>query len=149
MKLKTAIFIISCTIIVLLSSIYFIADHTLPKEVISIDFDFNVSNTNIGFNLDADKMHFGRIHRESQGTRKIKIGNDADYPQRAEILIASKEQEQIQDWFTVTPNWNYRLQPKQTETFLATLTIPKEAEYKTYEGAFVIYLYKDWPWKKS
>lgn len=154
MNVKTLLFLILIILFIVGIATYIIQDHIKPKETLTKEFDFYVvTGSNAGFNLDRDKLHFGKVSSGSSAERKFTLTNTHSYKERIKFMVAYdsmyiEKSSNIQDWVWFYPS-SAILEPNQTVDFRVVANPgPTNSSPDYYEGVIVIQAYKAWPWEK-
>lgn len=147
MKLK--IFIMA--LIVVLIIIFFIGIYGyyhFPAEVLTQDFDFEVSGDakRIGFNVDPDKLHFGTLCSGCSASRKLNLINNASYDKKIEFYFSSKEY-LPERTIRVAP-FSGTIIPKSSEQQFEVKIFPTSLFVGNYTGTLIIKLYRVFPLTK-
>ncbi len=141
MKFLTAVILIVGVVTLLVMGFYFfgLEQPSNLTEVKTISFDFRVVEpSQVGFNLDKDKMHFGSVGRGSSAKRMVDIFNNHTFVQEGEFLILSNQS--LGSWFKINPNSTFILNPGVQQTFEIYLVVPNNATFDWYEGAIQVNL---------
>ena len=147
MKLKNVITLFILTMILLGAITYVIVDYTVPKEILTKEFDFQLVKSGIGFNLDPDKMHFGSICPKCSAHRNIFFNNTYGFKVRVEYSIASDKP--ISKWFYIEPGRHILANPNENRPAKIFIYPRQEGEMGNYSGFIIAKVYKSLPWDKQ
>jgi hypothetical protein len=88
MQIKHFIVIVALSVVLILSVCAY-CYFNVPKEVIVMKLYFQVDDdpNRIGFNLEADKMHFGTLCPGCTASRKFSLANNGDYPEKVKFYF--------------------------------------------------------------
>ena len=113
---------------------FFVYNNLSVIELKEINVDANFTNSNnVGFNLDKDMMHFGKVPLGGSGERTFQISNTKNFPVSAKIYATGS----IRDYMFITED-NIRLFPGESEEVKVIVYAPLDAEKKGYSGKIVI-----------
>jgi hypothetical protein len=133
---------------VVLPGIYLSIRYYQPEEVFVTEFDFFVTaEKNGGFNLDRDKMHFGKVCVGCVAKRGIDLFNKNNYTEKYLIKIASANETTL-GFFSIYPDSSHILRPGEKKTFELYVSIPPGEEPGKHEGEVIIERYRALPWEK-
>ncbi len=104
----------------------------IEVKQIAVDANFTSAN-NVGFNLDKDMMHFGKIPLGGSGERSFEISNTKNFPISAKIYATGS----ISRYIDIKDN-NIRLRPGETRQITAIAYAPLGAEKTGYTGTIRI-----------
>lgn len=105
-------------------------------EVKKVDFDFEIS-TNVGFNLDRDKLHFGVFRPGSaSSTRLIELTNQHDFSVEVIPVVKGLKVGEIEFTAEKIP-----LGPGEDKEITATARAPLDAPYGNYSGS-IYFMFK-------
>jgi hypothetical protein len=148
MKLKYLMIIFILIGIFIGISIIIINDHYKPKDKFNILFDFTLTeDQKMGFNVDIDKLHFGKFNLNGGSKREIEIYNNHSYREKLEIDVASANGS-MGSWFYFHPKDGIIIPPKEKIT-MEIMVYPKNAKIGFYEGEIIIRTYKPWYWEED
>jgi len=134
MRLINFIFILIGVAILSAFITFFVYNDISVIEIKEISVDANFTNFNkVGFNLDKDMMHFGKIPVGGSGERSFELSNTKKFPVSAKIYAVGD----IKDYIIVKEN-DIRLLPGETKNAKVGVYAPINAEKKGYTGKIII-----------
>ena len=126
MERKKVNYILSVIALVLITfSIWLLVSRPLEIRELKVEF---IVGENPGFNLDSDKLNFGRLTLGGSAVRGISIKNEQEIPIKLKVF-ASKN---IADFISVESG--QILLPGQNISVPVTLNIPKDMPLGNYSG---------------
>lgn len=103
-------------------------------DLVELPMDATVVEKNrMGFNVENDSIHFGKLPLGSIGTRSITIGNSED----ERMVINIKTYGNISQWVRVTNN-GFVLEPGESYDLRVLCEIPEDAKLGYYSGTLEI-----------
>jgi hypothetical protein len=134
--------------LVILPGIYLSLKYYQPEEIFISEFDFFVSaEKKGGFNLDKDKIHFGKVCVNCVAKRTIDLFNKNNYTEKYIIRITSANETTL-SFFSIYPDSSYIIQPGEKKTFDIYVSIPPGEEPRKHEGEVIIERFRALPWEK-
>ncbi len=119
-----------------------VIQYTLPKEVRVIEYDINITAPGKGgFNLDKDKLHFGKVCEGCASHRKITLENDRKYTVNIIFLVTSFDSLGAK-FIYINPSSNVTLIPLEKEEFTIDAIVPENATLENHAGTIGISTYK-------
>ena len=97
-------------------------------SVEEINFDLEIGNE-IGFNIDTDAIHFGRVLPGGNSIKQINLTNNKEF----DVLIVIQKKSEINDWIIIGEN-KFVLVPRENKEVNISIKIPLDTEYDLYEG---------------
>ena len=91
----------------------------------------------IGFNIDTDALHYGKISAGGTGTRFITLQHSYKIPLRVHATVEG----QMGAW-AFAPQNDLILAPNETVDFNVAVTVPKNATIGNYTGKLKLSFYK-------
>lgn len=131
---KSVIFILF--FIVLFIGVYFIFYSILLVDVTRLKYDFKVSD-HIGFNADADYLHFGTVLSGSLAQRSFTVNNLKCNLCIVKIKVIGSNK----NWISISEN-SFKIYGNETKAVLAKLSVPADAPKGNYTGYIIIYFWK-------
>jgi len=92
-------------------------------------YDFEIGKT-VGFNLDPDAIHFGRLPAGGLGKRDVYVNNTFEVPALVVIKISG---DKADEWVYPSDN-NFVLQPGESKKITLYCEVPKEINEEDYAG---------------
>lgn len=131
MKQKKIVIISILTIVLILVIAYFMISSAEKSKVDEFTFlmDVKVDKDIMGFNVDTDGLHFGRLAPGLTANRYLNISNTVDYPTE---LWLYKDNSTISKW--VSFESIYLIQPGESKKIRIHIEVPKTAEVGMYNG---------------
>ena len=119
-----------------------VREYVTPKDTILLPFDFAVSRNplDVSFNLDRDKLHFGRFCMNCSAKREFTITNSHLYPEEAQIYLESTDTH-LSDWLSIEPATGTVIEANSSTTFKASIHL-LDAAPGNYTGTLIIKLYQ-------
>ncbi len=114
----------------------FYYSYVYSLESIKIPMDMKVSDK-VGFNLDADAIHFGTTQAGSVSERGLTISHKYDFPVRVSIRTYGN----LSEFVAVTDN-EFLVQPGETREVKFLADVPFGVEKGSYEGQVVVVFYR-------
>lgn len=131
-------------------STYYFIDHLETKDEFTIEFDFNIVESGMGFNLDKDKMHFGDFTAEGASSiRTIILSNNETFKKKVKFYISIENQTETSSWLKVEPLSRSLLGVGESKNFTLRIDPPSDTPIGHYEGLIYIKINKAWPWDKE
>ncbi|MBM3230013.1 hypothetical protein FJZ26_06280 [Candidatus Parvarchaeota archaeon] len=135
--LLAAIFAVSAT--------YIFYSNFVLLERIGIPVDVNVTpEIKIGFNLNNDSMHFGKLPRGGQGVRHIDITNSYGSPVGIKVYSVGSIEEMLSTNLT-----GFVLETGKTRRISAKVTVPEDYSPGGYSGTLILEIRKAFWLSKS
>ena len=114
----------------------FIADRLLVQNVITYEMHLEVGSTS-GFNLDTDKLYFGRVVPGSSASRDVIINSSYSSPLR----VALEKSGPVADLVVFSEN-NFVLMPGEHKKVSGSVAVPLNMSYGVYTGTLrVVFRY--------
>lgn len=127
MKLIPALLLVLAIVVTaLLTTAMYVAD--TAKNSSTMRMDLTVSDT-LGFNIDADAVHFGRVPPGQASIKTITLNNTRATPRVADLQAEGV----LGSWIAVSDN-HFLLQPGEYRSINLTATVPENTSYGTYTG---------------
>jgi hypothetical protein len=110
-------------------------DQSRIVHVESFPLDVRVTEgKHMGFNVDPDGFHFGRVPRGAMGNREISIAAQDD------VRVHISPRGKISSWLSYPDN--ILIAQGNTRNITLTIIIPEDAEIGTYNGTVTFILKK-------
>ncbi|HLD15285.1 MAG TPA: hypothetical protein VJB94_01770 [Candidatus Nanoarchaeia archaeon] len=122
--MKISFFLVPFIFIALVASVLYF---NFSVEILYFDV---VVGDHVGFNLDADKIHFGTIPAGNSADRDIFVTSDKDA--RIEIFVDDVD-------FVHPSINNFLISPGEKKKVTMTASVPSDAKQGLYEGQIKIY----------
>lgn len=106
-------------------------------SVEEIGFDLEIGNE-MGFNIDTDAIHFGRVPLGGSSKKQINLTNNKEF----DVLIVVQKDSEINDWISIGEN-KFVLVPGENKEVSISIKIPLDAEYDKYEGKIKVVSLRD------
>ena len=132
MKSKKTILIlmIVALITIAITTIFYNQYKIVKTQTINVDFEIG---EDIGFNIDTDALHFGRIPTGSSSTRKLNMTNNYNF----DIKVNFKPSEEL-DGVVIARENNKILSPGEIHLFWIDAKAPQNPEKQYYNGTLKI-----------
>jgi hypothetical protein len=138
MRLANAILLILAAMIVTAMATIAIYNGYSLVQLTEMKTDINVTNENkIGFNLDKDALHFGRVPGGGYGERMLEINNTFGYAVRVKVYATGG----MKDLVSADPG-NFRLGAGEGRLVLLKADAPRTTAKTDYSGTIVIEIRK-------
>ena len=128
---KLILLITICVLSVILTLIFYSFYRVAFVQTVSMDLEVG---DNVGFNLDTDKLHFGKTFPGGVLSRKITVGHNVDARLRAHIVPSGE----IKEWVLVPEN-NFHLANREVKNLTVYVNVPEDAEYGNYTGTLEVF----------
>ena len=125
-------------------------DYTLPKKVMTLEYNLTAAPPKeMGFSVDVDKIHFGKVCQNCISTRNFGIINPYEYKVRIEFLVGSHQGAETINWFRFDPPTNTLIEARGNRIIGASVKVPKNASTGRYDGIVIVNMYRAKPWDKE
>jgi hypothetical protein len=112
------------------------------KEIKILDADVLVrSDSVLGFNADADALHFGSIPRGADGERRIILTNNDSFPK----IVKLKARGEVGDWIYFPVNGFVLESGGVLEQVPVRMHIPGDARPGKYAAQVILEIKRKWP----
>ena len=137
--LISGIIILYCIIAVILTQQKLnLAENSEILETKEIEFDVNIKeNSGPGFNLDKDKMHFGRLDKHTSSKRDFNLTNSYEKNMQIDFFIAGYDNISLGKNLMITPSSTETLLQGETKEFAAVFHSLNLTD-GLYEGKIII-----------
>ncbi|MBT3297471.1 hypothetical protein HN385_00950 [archaeon] len=150
MKLNTFIPLMIIILISIGFVSYYVTDHFTVKDEFTIEFDFNLVDKGMGFNLDPDKMHFGTFTAlGASSMRTIRLYNNDTFKEKVQFFVSVENHTGVSHWLDIDPPTGTLLDINETKEFTLIMDPPANAQTGHYQGVIYIKITKAWPWDKN
>ncbi|MBU1030827.1 MAG: hypothetical protein ABIC91_07090 [Nanoarchaeota archaeon] len=123
-------------VMIMITTIIFYKTQVYETRIIYTDIEIINKNV-IGFNIDTDALHFGKMIPGNTGTRTMIITNDY-YPT---TLVKINSFGETKKWLSINPN-NFVLENGEKKEVHFTMNLEKQAPIGNFSGGVKVILLK-------
>ncbi len=109
--------------------------NSIPYDVKVLDLHVTVDGK-LGFNLDKDKVYFGKVTPENSGTRDVILEHSYNSSLRVKLF----KDGEISNWVSIGTN-DFLLNPSEKKNVPLTVTVPENTQFGNYTGTLKIVFY--------
>lgn len=150
MKIKKALSYLLITIILIVIISVVIIDYNVPKETEIFEFDIEIIDYfGVGFNLDKDKLHFGKVCNSCVGKRSIDIINNHKYKQRIEFSFGINNYSgDPKEVITISPFGTNIINKNETQKYKIFFN-GRKISVGNHTGVIIVKTFRALPWEKQ